>query len=59
MEYYRSVAAESTDAEVQRLATEFANEEAEHVAALDKWIALTPRPSSTWQDDPDPLAPAA
>ncbi len=58
MQYYRSVAEESTDAEVRRLATEFANEETEHVAALDKWIALTPRPSSTWQDDPDPLPPA-
>ena len=57
MQYYRSVADESTDADVRRLATEFSNEEAEHVAALDKWIALTPRPSTTWQDDPDPLPP--
>src|SRR3989304_6135805 len=56
MQYYRSVAEESTDPEVRRLATEFADEEAEHVAALDKWIALTPRPSTTWQDDPDPLS---
>ena len=44
MQYYRSVAEESTDEEVRRLATEFANEETEHVAALDKWIELTPRP---------------
>jgi len=58
MQYYRSVAEESTDPEVRRLAMEFANEETEHVAALDEWIALTPRPSSTWQDDPDPLPPA-
>jgi len=57
MEYYRSVAEASTDPEVRRLATEFANEEAEHVAALDRWIALTPRPSSSWQEDPDPLSP--
>ena len=57
MQYYRSVAEESTDAEVRRLATEFADEETEHVAALDKWIALTPRPSTTWQSDPDPLPP--
>jgi rubrerythrin len=42
---------------VKRLAGEFANEETEHVAALDKWIELTPRPSLTWQDDPDPLPP--
>jgi len=58
MQYYRSVAEESTDPDVRRLAAEFANEETEHVAALDKWIALTPRPSTTWQDDPDSLPPA-
>ena len=44
MEYYRTVAEEATDPEVKRLAAEFAGEEAEHVAALDKWIELTPRP---------------
>jgi len=44
LDYYRSVAEAATDAEVRRLATDFANEEAEHVAALDKWIELTPRP---------------
>ncbi len=58
MQYYRSVADASTDAEVRRLAREFADEETEHVAALDKWIALTPRPSGTWQNDPDQLPPA-
>jgi rubrerythrin len=58
MQYYRSVGQASTDAELKRLATAFADEETEHVAALDKWIALTPRPSSTWQDDPDSLPPA-
>ena len=57
MEYYRSVEQGATDAEVKRLAKAFADEETEHVAALDKWIALTPRPSTTWQDDPDPLPP--
>lgn len=44
MEYYRSVAEGAPDPEVRRLATDFANEEAEHVSALDKWIELTPRP---------------
>src|SRR3972149_3498961 len=50
MQYYRPGAEASTDAEVRRLAGEFAHEETEHVAALDKWIELTPRPSLTWQD---------
>ncbi|OGA16440.1 MAG: rubrerythrin [Betaproteobacteria bacterium RIFCSPLOWO2_02_FULL_63_19] len=54
MEYYRSVATESKDPEVRRLATDFANEETEHVAALDAWLARTARPSSTWESDPDP-----
>ena len=57
MEYYRSVEQASADAEVKRLAAAFAEEETEHLAALDKWIALTPRPSTTWQDDPDTQPP--
>jgi rubrerythrin len=56
-DYYRSVAEQASDAEVQRLAAAFAVEETEHVAALDKWIALTARPSLPWQDDPGPLPP--
>ena len=54
MDYYRSAAEKSEDKEVRRLANEFADEEGEHVAALDKWIARTPRPAGTWEDDPDP-----
>ncbi len=54
MEYYRSVAAAAQDAELARLAQAFADEETEHVAALDKWIAQTPRPSATWNEDPEP-----
>ncbi|MDH4189805.1 MAG: ferritin family protein [Betaproteobacteria bacterium] len=59
MEYYRSVAEESQDAEVKRLAAEFSGEESEHVAALDKWIAQTPRPAASWAADPDSATPAA
>ena len=58
MQYYRSVAEQATDAEIKRLATEFAEEEDGHVAALDKWIAKTPRPSATWEEDPGPLQPS-
>jgi len=53
MEYYRSVADESGDAEVKRLAGEFAAEEREHVEALDKWLGRTTRPSQTWEQDPE------
>jgi rubrerythrin len=58
MAYYRSVAAETADPEVRRMATEFAAEEAEHVAALDKWLAQTPRPAMAWDADPGPIQPA-
>jgi len=53
MAYYRSVADEAVDPEVRRLATEFAEEEAEHMAALERWLALTPRPSASWAADPE------
>ena len=53
MEYYRSVTGESGDAEVKRLAGEFAAEEQEHVEALDEWLGRTTRPSQTWEQDPE------
>jgi rubrerythrin len=58
MEYYSSVGMRATEPEVRRLASEFAAEETEHVAALDEWLARTPRPSATWQADPDRSSPA-
>lgn len=53
--YYQSVADESDDPELKRLAAEFAGEEQEHADALDGWIARTPRPSRTFDEDPDTL----
>jgi rubrerythrin len=37
--YYRAVADGTRDPEVRRLAREFASEEAEHVAELERWIS--------------------
>lgn len=54
-DYYQSVADESEDPEVRRLAEEFAGEEQEHADALDEWIARTHRPSRTFDQDPDTL----
>jgi rubrerythrin len=54
MNFYKNVAEESEDAEVRRLGTDFANEEKEHVEALDRWIEKTPRPSTNWMEDSDP-----
>ena len=55
MKYYQTVAEESEDQEVKRLAAEFAEEEQEHANALDGWIARTTRPSRTFDLDPDTL----
>jgi rubrerythrin len=57
MQYYSKVGEQSSDAEVKRLAAEFAAEETEHVEALDDWLARTPRPSATFASDPDRSAP--
>ncbi len=50
--FYSQAASEAGDGEVRRLAADFAAEEAEHVQALDDWLARTPRPSVPWQIDP-------
>ncbi|APR05799.1 ferritin-like domain-containing protein [Thauera chlorobenzoica] len=44
MNFYRTVAEKSADAEIKRLAMEFAAEEADHTSALDKMLAQTLRP---------------
>jgi rubrerythrin len=53
MEYYSSVSLQATDAEVKRLAAEFAAEETEHAQALQDWMARTPMPAAPWRDDPE------
>jgi len=57
MKYYRDVAERAQDEEVRRLAGEFAAEEREHAQALDEWLARTPRPSMTWDEDAEALEP--
>jgi len=44
MDSYRTVAENSQDEDVRRLGNDFADEEREHVEALDRWIATTPKP---------------
>ena len=53
LDYYAQVGKNSSDAEVKRLAAEFAAEETEHVEALEDWLARTPRPSATFAADPE------
>lgn len=52
--YYASVAAETRDAEVARLAREFADEEAGHVKMVMERLAKVPKPPAGWDEDPDP-----
>jgi len=40
LEYYQSILASTTDPEIRVLAKEFAEEEAEHVAELKRWMQL-------------------
>ena len=47
--FYARVAAHTTDADVGRLAVEFAEEEAGHAAEIERWIERLP------DEDPDPL----
>ena len=53
-DYYQLIADGSPNAEVRKLAQEFADEETEHVAMLQKWIDRTGEPPAQWDEDPDP-----
>lgn len=53
-EYYNMVATTSEDAEVRALAAEFAAEEAEHVATLERWLDRIAKPDRAWAEDADP-----
>ena len=44
------------DAEVRKLAKEFAEEEREHVALVEELLERYPQPAADWDDDPDPPA---
>ena len=53
-DYYADSAAGSDDPELRRLASDFAAEESEHVATLERWLERIPQPATDWADDPDP-----
>lgn len=58
MEYYSSVGLHADDPDVRRLAAEFAAEEAEHVDALDDWLAHLRSPSLARGVSGEPPNPA-
>jgi rubrerythrin len=52
--YYAAVAAQTKDPEVAKYAALFAEEEAEHVELVARWLERFPAPAEGWDDDPDP-----
>lgn len=52
--FYNDLAQDSDDAEIRRLAKEFADEEAQHVALLEEWLLKYPPPDQGWDEDLDP-----
>ncbi|MCW9033864.1 MAG: ferritin family protein [Rhodospirillales bacterium] len=53
-QFYADVAATTPNAETKRIASEFAEEESEHVELLKGWVEKYPKPDDDWDYDPDP-----
>jgi rubrerythrin len=53
-EFYRRTAQTADDPEIRKLAKEFADEEAEHVDTLKRWLAKVAPAGAGWSEDPDP-----
>ncbi|MCX7891545.1 MAG: ferritin family protein [Burkholderiales bacterium] len=54
--FFASLARKATAASVRKAATEFMDEETEHVRLIEEWLARTPKPAKDWALDPDPPA---
>jgi rubrerythrin len=53
-DFYFSISQESPDGAVRALAAEFAEEEREHLALLEQWLARIPESAEEQPFDPDP-----
>lgn len=53
-EYYDTAARSAVDPEIRPLAQAFADEEAEHVATLERWLSRAALPDPDWDADEDP-----
>lgn len=56
MAFFDAIAHDCTDKRVRELATEFADDERQHVAWMKEWLAKYPEPEADWDEDPDPPA---
>jgi rubrerythrin len=52
--FFARMAAGAANVEVRRAAEALRDEEAEHVALVEAWLAKVPEPAAAWADDPDP-----
>jgi len=55
-EFFEAAAEGAADAGVRALAVEFAEDERQHVAWMQEWLARYPEPEDDWDFDPDPPA---
>lgn len=53
-DFFARIAAEATDQDVVDLAAEMVEEEKEHVALMEEWLAKYPPSDEAFTDDPDP-----
>lgn len=53
-DFFAALAASAGSDGVRRAAEEMRDEEAEHAALVQAWLARTPRPADDWAADPDP-----
>jgi len=52
--FFEGIASSNTDERVYSLAEEFAEDERQHVAWMEEWLAKYPAPDADWDYDPDP-----
>lgn len=52
--FFAALARDAQNDATRRAAEEMRDEEAEHVALVQAWMARTPRPDDDWAADPDP-----
>jgi rubrerythrin len=54
LEFFKHVVETAQDAKIKHMASEFVEEEAEHVNLVHRLLRRYPVPSETWAEDPDP-----
>lgn len=52
--FFEQLARNATSDSIRRAAEEMRDEEAEHVALVQTWLAKVHKPDPDWADDPDP-----